>query len=239
MQLFSGFVLGFLGSLHCVGMCGPIALALPWKSKSKAAFAAKQVLYFVSKAAAYALLGLFTGLIGDSFRFFGLQQAISITIGIVMLIIGVVTLSQKRTFLKFTVFDKLLSGIRGLFSKFLKSENPASFTVIGFLNGFLPCGFVYLGLGASLVTNSALQSAVFMFLFGMGTIPALLMASLLPSVIRTRGKFQVRRLIPVLSILFACIFILRGLNLGIPFLSPKMHGASHTPVQQTQADCCK
>ncbi len=238
MYLFSGFLLGFLGSLHCIGMCGPIALALPWKSRSKAIFAAKQFLYFISKATAYALLGLFTGLIGDTFRFFGLQQAISIAIGVIMLLIGIASLFKPGILLKLKFVDRIFSGLRSLFSKFLKSNNPASFTVIGFLNGFLPCGFVYLGLGSSLISGSAMESALFMFLFGIGTVPALLIASLLPSMLKSRGRLSAHKLIPVLSIIFAVLFILRGLNLGIPYLSPKMNAKMPHTGKENPVNCC-
>jgi hypothetical protein len=239
MLYLGGFLLGFLGSLHCVGMCGPIALALPWKSASQAHFVWKQIFYFLFKALAYMLLGFLSGLLGDTFRFFGFQQTVSIVLGSIMLILGISTLFQFSFIKKMTILDKVFAGLRTLFGKFLKSERPASFMAIGFLNGFLPCGFVYIGLASAVVTNSVLNAGVFMFFFGIGTIPALLTASLLPRFLRTKQQLSTRKLIPLFSILFAILFILRGLNLGIPFVSPRMQG--HTPKMEKAAhvECCK
>lgn len=239
MLYLGGFLLGFLGSLHCIGMCGPIALALPWKSASLAHFVRKQIFYFLFKALSYTLLGFLSGLIGDTFRFFGFQQAVSVVLGSIMLVVGIASLLHLTFVKKISILDNALAGLRSLFSKLIKTDRPSSFMAIGFLNGFLPCGFVYIGLASAVVTNSALNASFFMFFFGLGTIPALLTASLLPRFLKTKQRFSTRKLIPVFSIVFAILFILRGLNLGIPFVSPRMQG--HTPAMEKAAhvECCK
>ncbi len=239
--LISGLVLGFLGSLHCVGMCGPIALALPWKSGSRSSFIAKKLFYFISKASAYALLGILSGLIGNTFRFFGFQQYLSIVLGVIMLIAGIASLFHLGRITRLPVIDKALSILRSMFAGFLNNPKPSSFIAVGFLNGFLPCGFVYVALAAAIGGDTVLSAAAFMFLFGIGTIPALLAATLLPSVIRFPSWFSVRKLIPVITICFAILFLLRGLNLGIPYVSPAMHTNTQSVTNDTTEtpDCCK
>ncbi len=239
MFLIGGFILGFAGSLHCIGMCGPIVLALPWQSKSGLKVLLKRILYFLSKSTSYLFLGIITGLIGDTFRFFGAQQSLSIMSGTVMLILGLVSLFRFTLTQRITFFDKFFIKLRSLFSSFLQTERISSFLVVGFLNGLLPCGFVYIGLGTALSGNSVIESGLFMFLFGLGTIPALLVVALLPSVLKSRWKIPTAKLAPILSIVFALMLILRGLNLGIPFVSPKMHTTQPAHTPNPQIDCCK
>jgi sulfite exporter TauE/SafE len=112
------------------------------------------------------------------------------------------------------------------FGKLFRSKSSASFFLIGVLNGLLPCGFVYVALIASLAMQSALQGALFMTLFGLGTFPMMFAISMLGQMINLKFRQQVSRFVPVFAILFACFFILRGLNLGIPFVSPQINNAA-------------
>lgn len=231
-MIFSGFVIGLLGSLHCVGMCGPIALALPIVGNSKIQLITSRLLYNLGRILTYAFFGLIFGLIGDRIQLFGLQQIVSIILG--SLIILRLIIPQKYSFIKITIIQKAVGRLKQEFSKTFGKNSMKSLFIIGLLNGFLPCGFVYVGLAGAIATGDALQGAGFMALFGLGTLPVMFAASLFSSVLSIKARLNFRKAIPVFSFIIGILFIMRGLNLGIPYVSPKM--VSHQT--QTEIDCC-
>lgn len=87
MEIWTALIIGFAGSLHCVGMCGPIVLALPTKINSKnLTFILKRLLYNIGRVTTYFLIGLGAGYVGQSVKLWGFQQLLSILIGIVILL---------------------------------------------------------------------------------------------------------------------------------------------------------
>jgi len=228
MEIFSGLALGFLGSLHCIGMCGPIALALPSQSKSKLSFYSGRLLYNLGRVITYSIMGLILGLIGQKINLAGYQQIVSITLGIVILI-TVLLPSRSKSYLVrlkpiLAVTKILQSSIGVLFRK----GGQSSLLAIGVLNGFLPCGFVYVALAGAVALGNVEKSIFFMTLFGIGTIPAMFSASVVTNLFGQNFRKKIYRAIPALAIVLAVIFILRGLNLGIPYLSPKLKTVTQT-----------
>lgn len=221
-----------LGSLHCVGMCGPIALALPIVGNSKAALIVSRLLYNFGRILTYTFFGFIFGLIGDRIQLFGLQQIVSILLG--SLIILRLIIPQKYSFTKLHFFQRTVGKLKQEFSKMFGKNSMKSLFVIGLLNGFLPCGFVYVGIAGAIATGDALKGAAFMSLFGLGTLPIMFAASLFSSVLSLKARLNFRKAIPVFSFIIGILFILRGLNLGIPYVSPKM--TSHQTT--TEIDCC-
>lgn len=211
------FILGLLGSLHCVGMCGPLAFALEDKSESKLQMITQKVTYNLGRAISYAFLGLLIGLIGKQLWIAGLQQGISILSGTLIII---ATLPRLLPLFKLEIYSPkfLVNGVNKLLSKAI--TNKAGHFYVGLLNGFLPCGFVYLGLATAVNTSSALQSSLFMFFFGLGTMPLMLAAMVGFNFAKPSVRYQINRILPILTIFLGIWFIFRGLNLGIPFLSP-------------------
>ena len=106
------------------------------------------------------------------------------------------------------------------FVKLTKNGSPTSLFIFGIVNGFLPCGFVYVALAGAITTGGAASGALYMFLFGLGTTPIMFATSLVGKFLSATLKQKMNKLIPVFAIILAIIFILRGLSLGIPFLSP-------------------
>ncbi|MFA6979021.1 MAG: sulfite exporter TauE/SafE family protein [Ignavibacteriaceae bacterium] len=231
-MIFTGFIIGLLGSLHCVGMCGPIALALPIVGNSKIELIVSRLLYNLGRILTYTFFGLIFGLIGDRIQLFGLQQIVSIVLG--SLIILRLIIPQQYSFIKITFIQKAVGRLKQEFSKMFGINSMKSLFIIGLLNGFLPCGFVYVGIAGAIATGDALQGAGFMALFGLGTLPIMFAASLFSSVLSIKARLNFRRAIPVFSFIIGILFILRGLNLGIPYISPKM--VSHQT--QTEINCC-
>lgn len=220
-MLGSAFIFGLLGSLHCVGMCGPIAFLLPVDRENNLRKLFQIFLYHFGRLLAYSIIGLAFGLVGKSLSLFGMQQQLSIFIGVLML---VVIFLPTRIFNKYN-FSKplyrLLGNVKNSLGKELKKKNPDTFFTVGFLNGFLPCGLVYMAVFGAIAGGSALQGSLYMLLFGLGTVPLMTTAIWVGNFLSGKVRQHVKKAIPVFLTIIAILFILRGLGLGIPFVSPK------------------
>ncbi len=220
MEIWTGFLIGFFGSFHCVGMCGPIALALPIGKSSTAQLVLSRVLYNFGRIITYSFFGLIFGFFGEGFVFAGIQSYVSIIVGAIILFYYLMPTKYKGK-LAVTAPYKLVSGfVRKSFARLTKTGSPQTLFLFGIINGFLPCGFVYVALAGAITTGGAVSGALFMALFGLGTTPIMLATSLVGKFINVKIKRKMNKLIPVFAIVLAAIFILRGLNLGIPYLSP-------------------
>jgi len=219
-MLWSALILGLLGSFHCVGMCGPIAFMLPVDRSNSTRKVTQIAIYHLGRLLAYGLIGLFFGLVGKSLYIFGIQQQLSIAIGILMIL---VVITPAQTFNKYNLsrpLYKIISKIKTSLGQALRKKTADTFLTIGFLNGFLPCGLVYMAVFASLAMQSTGQASLYMVLFGIGTIPLMTTAIYLGKFINTKVKQRIQKAIPVFVVIIGLLFILRGLGLGIPYLSP-------------------
>jgi sulfite exporter TauE/SafE len=216
------FLTGLFSSLHCVGMCGPIALALPKGNSGRTAFVANRLLYNFGRTLTYIFLGVIVGLFGESIAFSGYQQGLSIALGIGLLIAGLLSLNNENRFLALPWLDKLMLRLRKALSKRLGNPRPQATLSIGLLNGFLPCGFVYLALSGAAISGNVLDAASYMALFGLGTIPLMLSVSLMGGLLKPQWRRRLRPVMHVFVLVFATLLILRGMNLGIPFVSPEL-----------------
>lgn len=219
-MLYSAFILGLLGSLHCVGMCGPIAFMLPVDRSNSFKKVSQIGVYHIGRLLAYSLIGLVFGLLGKSLNLFGVQQQLSIAIGVLMI---VVVLIPYKTFAKYNLskpLNKIISNVKSNLGQALKKKTPDTFLTIGFLNGFLPCGLVYMAVFGAIATGSLLQGSFYMVLFGIGTIPLMTSAIYLGKFLNQTIKQRIQKAIPVFVVIIGVLFILRGLGLGIPYISP-------------------
>ena len=219
-MLWSAFILGLLGSFHCVGMCGPIAFLLPVDRTNSLKKFTQILSYHIGRLLTYSLIGLFFGLIGKSLYIFGLQQQLSIIIGIIMIVAVLIPTQISNKFRPFQPIYRFISKVKSALGNALKKKTADTFLTIGFLNGFLPCGLVYMAVFASLATGQAVLGSIYMILFGLGTIPLMTAAVYLGKFLNTQMKHRIQKAIPVFVILIGVLFILRGLGLGIPYISP-------------------
>lgn len=213
---------GFLGSFHCIGMCGPIALALPFGSEAYSKRLLRTVLYNSGRIVTYTLFGLLFGLIGEGFFIGGYQRALSLSIGSLLLLSvifpqGIPLISRTSGGL-FNLFVRLKNNLSKLF---LKSGYRSTF-LIGLLNGLLPCGLVYIAVAGAVSSGHWLSGAAFMFFFGLGTLPFMILLPLFGNLISVSFRNNLRRMVPAFVSCMAILLILRGLNLGIPYLSPRI-----------------
>jgi sulfite exporter TauE/SafE len=221
MILLLAISLGFLGSFHCIGMCGPIALSIPVKSNSKMDALLGGLVYNSGRIFTYSIMGLLFGLIGSGFAMAGLQNTVSIVLGSAILVLVFIprfSFLNVRSGLIGRLLEKLKTNMRKLFGTYSQS----SLFLIGLLNGLLPCGLVYLAIAGSVATGDVWEGSLFMAGFGLGTLPAMLGVSLVRHLITMEWRQRIRRSVPVFAGLMAVMLILRGMSLGIPYISPSM-----------------
>lgn len=220
--------LGLLSSLHCVGMCGPIALALPLNRHSGWTMLGGVLLNNLARISGYALLGVLAGTAGMGLALAGLQSYLSIIAGCVMLLVLLAGHKQLHIAGMHVAAGKWKAAAARLFG----SSAPHTLLLIGLLNALLPCGFVYMALAAAVSTGGAAAGALFMACFGLGTMPALITVAFARQLLGPALRAKARTLAPVLVAVLACTLIVRGLHLGIPYLSPRV-------AQDTFAPCCR
>lgn len=218
-MLYTAFILGLLGSLHCLGMCGPIAFMLPLNRQNHVTQFFQLMSYHLGRLTTYALIGLMFGLLGRGFELFTFQQHLSIFTGVLM--ISIILFPKLISKLKITnSINRFVIKVKSELGKELKQKNRNTFFLIGFLNGFLPCGLLYMAILGAIATHNIFYGSLYMLLFGIGTIP------LMSSVVYV-GKFThfsfykyFKKVVPVVVVLIGLLFILRGLALDIPYISP-------------------
>ena len=234
-MLASALILGLLGSLHCLGMCGPIAFMLPLDRTSHTKKLFQLSLYHSGRLFSYAVMGLAFGFVGQGLQLFGVQQKLSIAIGIIMIAL---VLIPSKYFSKFSLTKPLFSIITKVKSKLgqsLKKKTPDTFLTIGLLNGFLPCGLVYMALLGAIAMANPLQGSFYMALFGLGTVPLMTGVVYFSTIFGKKAKFRLQRLIPVFVLIIGVLFILRGMGLGIPYLSPA--SPNHLEMATNTMEC--
>jgi len=218
---FTALVLGAATSAHCVGMCGPIALAVPSPGPGWRARASSTFILNTGRILTYALIGLAFGTFGLGLRFAGLQQGVSIAAGTVLLL-SVMVPGLLDRWSPTGPLSLLIGRWRGLLARNMKRTAPEALFFSGALNGLLPCGLVYAAAIGAAAMSTAAQGALFMVLFGLGTWPALFALRMSGSMIGTNARAFLRRASPIVVSAMAVLLILRGLELGIPLVSPPM-----------------
>jgi sulfite exporter TauE/SafE len=219
-MLYSAFLFGLISSLHCIGMCGPIALMLPVDRTNQAKKVTQIMIYHLGRISAYATIGFIFGLVGKGFFMAGIQQQLSVIIGIVMILIVII---PQKTFSKYN-FSKpifrIISKIKTSLANQFRNKTYKSLFTIGLLNGFLPCGMVYVALFGAIAMQNPFSGSFYMILFGLGTIPLMSSVVYINSFLNNSFRNKIQKAIPIVAVCIGLLFILRGLGLGIPYISP-------------------
>lgn len=229
-MLFSALVFGLLGSFHCIGMCGPIAFMLPVDRTNQVKQFFQILSYHLGRLTAYSIIGLIFGFLGKGFKFFGFQQQLSILTGVLMILTIVFPRIFRNTKITQPI-STLVLKLKSALGKELKNKRNDTFFTIGFLNGYLPCGLVYMAVLGAITTSNPLAGALYMFLFGLGTVPLMSVVVYLGNFTKGIFKKRIQQVIPIAVVIIGVLFILRGLNLNIPYISPttSVSNLSETP----------
>ncbi|PKG43454.1 sulfite exporter TauE/SafE family protein [Psychroflexus sp. MES1-P1E] len=231
-MLISALIFGLLGSFHCVGMCGPIAFLLPVDRHNPVKRMLQIMSYHVGRLLTYGTIGLLFGFLGRRLDLFGFQQYISVAVGVLMVLAILVPSKLFRRYNGSSFMYRWVGKVKSALGSELKRKSMDSFFTIGFLNGFLPCGLVYMAVFASIAAGSAFEGGVYMVFFGLGTIPLMTTATYLGNFLNATFKQRILKVIPVFVVIVGVLFILRGLGLGIPYISP----AEIVSIEQVSAE---
>lgn len=219
-MLYTALLFGLISSLHCIGMCGPIAMMLPVSRNNPAKKASQILLYHAGRIMSYAMLGFLFGLLGRGLYLAGIQQRISILVGVIMIVIAVV---PERVFAKYN-FSRpiyvLISKVKTSLGNQFKRKTPDAFFTIGLFNGLLPCGLVYAALFGAIAMQKVSLSIIYMMLYGLGTIPLMSAVVYVSNFLALPFRNQIKYLVPLITVFIGVLFVLRGMGLDIAYLSP-------------------
>jgi sulfite exporter TauE/SafE len=218
---YLAFMIGLLGSVHCVGMCGPLAFAVPSLNPGLGYLIFDKVTYQIGRIISYSILGALIGLVGSQLWMAGLQQILTVLTGCLILLAAFSRLFKLGSNYQSSY---LLKPFNYLFGYAIKHK--ANHLIIGIINGFLPCGFVYLAMAAAVNTQSVSTAVEYMFWFGVGTTPLMLIAVLTVGFTRNLVRVRINKVVPYLMLALGVWFVLRGLDLNIPYLSPAAPAAA-------------
>ena len=227
----AAITMGMIGSFHCIGMCGPIAFALPLNNDSSLAKFFGSLLYNIGRITTYSSIGFLFGLAGKGLSIIGFQQGLSILLGASILII---LLLAKLGTVKLNVpaiFSTVGAGIRNVVGKLFLKKNFGALYLIGLLNGLLPCGLIYMAVAGAVATADPVKSALFMAAFGAGTLPVMWAVSFFGNFINMEVRKKIRNMYPYVMLVMACLLILRGMGLGIGMISPATGGDKKDTIE--------
>ncbi len=219
-----------MGSLHCIGMCGPLVLAsYSVKKDSGLSLFVHTFSYHAGRIGGYMLLGLIFGLLGTVAVFTDGQRILSITLGTVLVVMAVFSINPDQLISRSDLFGKVYAAINRILSAIFAGTRNLPTVFSGLLNGFLPCGLVYIALAGSVSIGNAMGAMGFMMFFGLGTIPALLILTVSQQWVSTRIRVSLRRLYPLVSFLMGLYLLYRGIFSKLP-LELDFYEALRNPV---------
>lgn len=218
MDIITAWSIGILGSLHCIGMCGPIALSIPLRGHKWLSM----LIYNSGRIVTYSFLGCLFGLVGKAIVITGFQQTLSVSAGIIIILTVFFSFSGQKFIPWPPFYQRFITQIRNQFAHLFQEKTYRSLFLIGIFNGFLPCGLLYLAIIGSLATGDPFSGSLFMMFFGLGTLPAMMFAGILRTLIDAPLKAKINKILPILTLVLGCLLIIRGMNLGIPYLSPQI-----------------
>lgn len=218
-MMYSALVLGLLGSFHCLGMCGPLSLAISQQS-NRQQYMLSGMVYNLGRTLTYGILGLIMGSVGLGFKMIGLQQSLSIISGTLVCIFAITTIFHVSLMPK--GIGRWTAPLKRWTAHYFANQKLFSRFILGTINGILPCGMVYIALASSMTQLTPFNSGVYMVIFGLGTVPMMLGIWISGKLISVSFKQKITKATPYLSFVIGVLFILRGLALNIPYLSPKI-----------------
>jgi len=236
--LGAAFLVGFLGSLHCVGMCGGLVTTLAMSQKRT--WWTGLISYQMGRILTYTFLGLLAGMMGMVITqvtwFADVQRGLTLFAGSLMILFGF-TLAGWLPDPLVKIMSQL-SRVVGL-SKWIyaatNSRMPMSWFMVGLFNGLLPCGLVYAGLALSLTSGSIGLSAAMMLAFGLGTVPAMMFVPVVLKSASPKARGWVLKIAAILLILMGAFTMIRGSALmhsmhDMDHMQDMNHSGHHMPM---------
>ncbi|MDX1636389.1 MAG: sulfite exporter TauE/SafE family protein [Balneolaceae bacterium] len=215
MELWTAFTIGFFGSFHCIGMCGPIAMALPVSGEGIVLELFRKTVYNLGRVITYSLMGAVVGLVGHGISLAGLQRPLSILLGILLIAGASLPMLSASGIQQLKPVRALFRRLRSQLANQMNRRGTIALLLVGLLNGLLPCGFVYVGLAGSATVGTVPGGMAYMALFGLGTLPAMMLMSLAPNILGVQLRRSIARYLPWLAVLLGLYLVYRGLFMGV------------------------
>lgn len=234
-MLYTALLFGLISSLHCVGMCGPIAMMLPVSRNNPAKKVVQIMLYHAGRLTSYATLGFLFGLLGKGLYLAGIQQHISIVVGVLMIMMAII---PEKVFAQYNFsrpIYKAISKLKSSLGQQFKRKSPDALFIIGLFNGLLPCGLVYAALFGAIAMQNVGLSMLYMLLYGAGTIPLMSAVVYVSNFLTLPFRNKLQKVVPLVTVVIGILFVLRGMGLDIAYVSP---GNVHLFIQAA-ANCHK
>lgn len=208
-MLTTAFIIGFLGSLHCAGMCSPLAMAVT--NLSKPAFI-NRFTYNGGRVVSYGLQGVVAASVGTLFEFTGLQTAFSIILGLLLIVAGFAGITSIKVPFITSAIQKLTTFIKIKLRDFISKKTKLALLTTGMLNGLLPCGLTYMALTYCLTITHPIDGFFYMLVFGLGTLPVMLGLTSVVQMLITRFNINFRKLTTVTMVVLGVLLISRSLT---------------------------
>ena len=219
-MLFTALIFGLISSLHCIGMCGPIAMMLPVDHHNPAKKAVQILLYHAGRISSYGMLGLLFGLFGRGLYLAGWQQRLSVVAGVLMIVIAIVPEKQLVRYNFSKPVYRLIAKVKTRLGQQFKRKTPDALFAIGLFNGLLPCGLVYAALFGAIAMQSVTQGVLYMVLYGLGTVPLMSGVVYMSHFLGFPFRNQLQKVVPLVTVTLGLLFVLRGMGLDIAYVSP-------------------
>lgn len=219
-MLYTAIIFGLISSLHCIGMCGPIAMMLPVDHKNPSKKALQVLIYHMGRLTSYGILGLAFGLLGRGFYMAGIQQQLSIAVGVGMIVLAVVPEKILANYNFSKPVYRLIAKIKSSLGAQFKRKTPDALFTIGLFNGLLPCGLVYAALFGAIAMQNVSMGIAYMILYGLGTIPMMSAVVYVSSLLSMPFRSQLQKAVPIVTVVIGVLFVLRGMGLDIAYISP-------------------
>ena len=208
-MFITALVIGFLGSLHCAGMCSPLAMAVT--NLSKPAFI-NRFTYNGGRIFSYGFQGLVAASVGSAFEFTGLQTIFSISLGILLIIAGFAGITSFNLPFVSSGIQKLTTFIKIKLGNFIRKKTKLSLIITGMLNGLLPCGLTYMALTYCLTIIHPIEGFLYMLVFGLGTLPVMLGLTSVMQTLMLKFNFSLRKMTTVTLVVLGVLLIVRSIH---------------------------
>ncbi|MCB9194706.1 MAG: sulfite exporter TauE/SafE family protein [Flavobacteriales bacterium] len=238
IYIWSAISLGLVSNFHCLGMCGPIALAIPVKSHSFSARLGSILVYNAGRITTYALIGAIFGIFGQSIALAGFQQQLSLVLGALIIIMAVGILIDKKTHFLSKMLPSKAMVLQQKMGNYLRKQGYMNNFILGILNGMLPCGVIYIAVLGAVATGNILHGMAFMAFFGLGTLPVMILMPWIKDLLSIKFRASLQKSVPIFLLIFGGILFVRGANLGIPYLSPKVIESKVNSDNNLESDSC-
>lgn len=209
----TALIMGVAGSLHCAGMCSPLAMAIT--STNKTALT-NRILYNLGRILTYGILGAAVAGVGFVLPISGFQNILSLVLGTGLILVAVIGYKGTRIPFVTNGLSQFSSGLKKIFSGIIRHKTPAAFLLLGAINGLLPCGLTFLALSVCLTLAAPIDGFMYMLLFGAGTLPVMLGLVSAAGFVTRKLRWNIQTITTGMMVISGVLLIVRVFLIHLP-----------------------